>query len=145
MSSDVRRPKEYEKMLYDLCQSEKRIFTSYKDALVFAASIGFDRKEIISFEKSSEPIKMHIFSDEFDVAFMNCIGLMETKDATIMGDAREQEKVTLFEQYAAAGLEVIRTQIYESGKDFNIAVLEIINTRCAPSDTILENITNLAT
>ena len=41
MSNDVRRPKEYEDMLYTLCQSDKKIFLSYKDALVFSACLGY--------------------------------------------------------------------------------------------------------
>ena len=66
--TDVRRPKEYEQMLYDLCQSEGKIFNSYKEAMVFAACLGYSKNEKTEFSKSSEPIGMHIFHAEFDEA-----------------------------------------------------------------------------
>ena len=45
MVNDVKRPKKYENMLFDLCHKDKdknkNIFSSYKDALVFAACLGY--------------------------------------------------------------------------------------------------------
>lgn len=143
MSKDsVRRPKEYETMLYDMCQSEKRIFRSYKDALVFAACLGFVKNSKKGFDDASkDPIKMHIFDDDFDQPIMNCIGLSETSDPEILGDKLGAERVKIFEEYAAGGLDLIHARVYSSDKDWDFALLEIIKEYEVKQNKILDDIT----
>lgn len=144
MSSDVRRPKEFEEMLVDLCQSEKRIFLSYKDALVFSACLGFFSGERRSFEKSSEPVKMHIFKGQYDEAIFNCIGIIETNDQNILSYKEEEEKIKLFEEYAAAGLDILKKKVYEAPLEWEQALLDLVTENLETDHKILEGIAHLA-
>lgn len=37
------------------------VFATFKDAMVFAAALGFSRKKSVAFDKSSEPIPLSVF------------------------------------------------------------------------------------
>lgn len=144
MSNDIRRPKEHEDMLADLCQSDKKIFLSYKDALVFSACLGYAKNTKISFEKSSEPVGIHIFKGEFDDAIFQSIGLCETKDPAIMSDDNLGERIRMFEEYAAGGLNIIKTRIYEGPEDWSSALISLIVEYGSDERKILDDITGIA-
>lgn len=144
MSNDVRRPKQYEDMLSELCQSDKKIFLSYKDALVFAACLGFAKQTKKSFDKSSEPVGIHIFKGEFDEAIFQCIELSETKDPANMSDDNLDKRIKMFEEYAAGGLEIIKSRIYEGPEDWDTALVSLIVEYEAEEKKILDDITGMA-
>ncbi|MEQ9450499.1 MAG: DNA phosphorothioation-associated protein 4 [Pseudomonadales bacterium] len=145
MSNDVRRPKEHEEMLSALCQSDRKVFNSYKDALVFAACLGQMRHEKRAFDKSSEPVGIHIFRGEFDLSIMQCIALAENKDPATMADAKEESRIRLFEEYACGGLDIINREIYESPEDWDVALERLmLEAMGGGTRTILEDITSLA-
>ena len=142
--SDVRRSKDYEVMLRDLCQdSEKAIFRSYKDLLVLAACIGFRDRVREPFERSAEPVGMHIFRGEFDETLFHAMALVETNDPNVMGDNCESQRIALFEEYANAGLTVIRKQIYESPDDWETALANMIGDQFADESSILLDISEM--
>lgn len=144
MSNDVRRPKQFENMLLDLCQSEKKIFLSYKDALVFAACLGYVKGIRKQFEKTSEPVGMHIFKGEFDESVFQCLGLCEMKDPAIMSDDNLDKRIRIFEEYAAGGLEVIKTRIYDGPEDWDNALVGLILEYESEQKKILDDITGMA-
>lgn len=144
MSNDVRRPKEYEQMLTDLCQSENRIFLSYKDALVFAACVGYSVGNPREMDKSSERVKLHIFKGKFDDAIFNCLGLIESNDPSILGYEKEEDKIKIFEKYAAAGLGEIKKNIYDSPSEWDVALIEYITSQYKTNSSILSNFKHLA-
>ena len=144
MSNDVRRPKQYEDMLLDICQSDKKIFLSYKDALVFAACLGYSKSIKEPFDKTSEQVGMHIFKGEFDESIFQCIGLCETKDPVIMSDDNLKKRIRLFEEYAAGGLEVIKSRIYEGPEEWDSALVGLISDYESGEKKILDDITGIA-
>jgi dnd system-associated protein 4 len=144
MSNDIRRPKQYENMLFELCQSDKKIFLSYKDALVFAACLGFAKQSKKSFDKSSEPVGMHIFKGEFDEAIFQCIELAETKDPANMSDDNLGKRMKLFEEYAAGGFEIIKSRIYDGPEEWDSALVGLIIEYEAEEKKILDDITGMA-
>lgn len=144
MSNDVRRPKQYEDMLFELCQSDKKIFLSYKDALVFAACLGYAKSLKKSFDKTSEPVGMHIFKGEFDESIFQCIGLCETKDPSIMSDNNLNKRISLFEEYAAGGLELIKSRIFNGPEDWDSALVGLIVEYESDEKKILDDITGIA-
>ena len=144
MSNDVRRPKEYEDMLYDFCQSDKKIFLSYKDALVFSACLGFAKQSKRPFDKTSEPVGMHIFKGEFDEAVFQCIELCESQDPRNMSDDTLDKRIKLFEEYAAGGLDIIKSRIYEGPEDWDSALVGLIVEYEAEEKKILDDITGMA-
>jgi dnd system-associated protein 4 len=142
MVSDVRRPKQFDEMLKKLCQEDKRIFLTYKDALVFAACLGYHRGRRVAFKNTSEPVAMHIFHGEYDNAIFNCIGLVETKDPAIMGGNREAERIRIFEEYACGGLEIIETEIYKAVGAWDQLLLSLIVKQAKTESSILDDITS---
>ena len=144
MSNDVRKPKQYETMLFDLSQSDKKIFLSYKDMLVFSACLGFAKGIKKTFEKAPESVGMHIFKGEFDEAVFQCIGLCETKDPAIMSDDNLGERIRLFEEYAAGGLEIIKSRIYGGPEDWDSALVGLIIEYESDEKKILDDITGIA-
>ena len=143
MSNDVRRPKQYEDMLSDLCQSDKKIFLSYKDALVFAACLGYVKNIKKSFDKSSEPVGMHIFKGEFDESVFQCIGL-KRKIQQLCQMKNMDKRIKLFEEYAAGGLELLKARVYEGPEDWDSALVGLIVEYEAEEKNILDDITNIA-
>jgi dnd system-associated protein 4 len=142
MSGDVRRPKQFEEMLKKICQDEKRIFLTYKDALVFAACLGFYREKRVSFDKSSEPVSMHIFRGEYDAAIFNCMGVAATKDPAIMGMPREAERIKIFEEYACGGLEIIDAEVYKGTGSWDQLLLAMVADHLKPEESVLDDITS---
>tara|TARA_R110000765_G_scaffold323962_2_gene415592 strand:- start:648 stop:1085 length:438 start_codon:yes stop_codon:yes gene_type:complete len=103
----IRRPKQYDDLL-EIFKKE-RIFTSNKNALVFAASLGFKKKQRQSFDESSEPIMLRIFDDNTDIPFIYSLALAETDDISMMTKNKFKEAVLIFEEYANGGLSIIRS------------------------------------
>jgi dnd system-associated protein 4 len=103
----VRRPKEHDDLL-DILKKEK-IFSSNKNALVFAASLGFKKQQRQPFADSSEPIMLRIFDDNTDIPFIYSLALAETNDISMMTKNKFREAVQIFEEYANGGLSYIRS------------------------------------
>lgn len=103
----IRRPKQHDDLL-DIFKKEK-IFTSNKNALVFAASLGFKKQQRQSFDESSEPIMLRIFDDNTDIPFIYSLALAETDDISMMTKNKFKEAVLIFEEYANGGLSFIRS------------------------------------
>ncbi len=143
MSNDVRRPKEFEQLLYDLCQSDKKIFLSYKDALVFAACLGFEKQTRKAFDKTSESVGMHIFKGEFDEAVFHVISLCETKDPLIMSEANMSKRIKIFEEYAAGGLEILKSRVYDGPEEWDTALSSLIVEFGGTKGKILDDITGI--
>lgn len=141
MSNDVRRPKQYEEMLKKLCQDENRIFSTYKEAMVFAACLGFSENKRVPFDKSSEPIRLDIFRGEYDEAILQCIGLADTHDPTIMGNAHQDDRLKIFEEYACAGLEILEAEVYRAPGDWDQQLLRLVVKQAKQNDSILDDIT----
>lgn len=105
----VRRPKEHDDLL-DTFKKEK-IFSSNKNALVFAASLGFKKQQRKSFDNSSEPIMLRIFDDNTDIPFIYSLALAETDDISMMTKNRFKDAVLIFEEYANGGLAYMKSLI----------------------------------
>jgi dnd system-associated protein 4 len=142
MSVDVRRPRQYEEMLKKLCQEDGRIFTTYKDALVFAACLGFERQRRVSFDKDSDRVRMEVFRGEYDAAIFHCIGIAHTLDPTIMGSAREAERIKIFEEYACGGLEIIDAEVYAASGQWEQTLLAMVVKQAKGEVSVLDDITS---
>jgi dnd system-associated protein 4 len=129
MAGSVRVDNRFFSMLKDLTQNDKgqKIFESYKDLVVFAANIGFQNDKKMQIEKPmGDPIKMHIFSGEYDIAIMNCIALADTEDPMLIGESQEEEKIKIFEEYACAGLDIIEKRVYKQSGDWQEHIISLI-------------------
>lgn len=108
----VRRPSEHDSLLDKLVKDDK-VFQTLKNALVFAASVGYKKQMRIPFTKTSEPIKLSIFDKELDVPFILALALAESTDISYMNSEKFPEAVSIFEEYANGGLSYI-SSVYDS-------------------------------
>jgi len=129
MAGSVRIDAKYYEMLKDFTNKENgnKIFESYKDLAVFAASIGFHfGKRLLLGKTMQDPIKMHIFNDEYDIELMNCIALAETENPLLLGNKKEEQKINIFEEYISGGLEIIKNRIYDQSSDWEQNLISLI-------------------
>jgi dnd system-associated protein 4 len=114
----VRRPKEQEILYKELTNTEsvKGVFDSYKDIFMLAGVVGFKFSKKKSFKETAEQIALSVFNMETDFPVITAIALLDTKDAGILIDTEDNHdlKLTIFEEYAAGGLDIIYESISKS-------------------------------
>lgn len=101
-SKRIRRPEEYNDLIEFL--KKENIFTSFKNVLIFSASLGFRLNLREPFEKSGERIPLSIFDETVDVPFILCIALAEEGDISCLRSENFQNAKLIFEEYANGGL-----------------------------------------
>lgn len=142
MAKRIRRPSEFDDMLTDM--TSKKVFETYKDALIFAACLGFKRKKRVSFTKSGEPIDLQIFSAEFNTSVINIIAVAESSDLSYMGQDKEAERITAFEEYACGGLEIIKNEYWDTKLDLNKGLAALIMQEQETDEQFISDITGLS-
>ncbi len=126
MVDRVRKPEKHTETLTIL--KDKGVFISFKDAMVFAAALGFSRKKSVAFDKTSEPIPLSVFRGEYDEAFINVLALFEHQDSGYLELDGEKfdAKIKLFEEYACGGLDIIKNSILDPGLDVQNTIIRLI-------------------
>ena len=86
-------------------------FETMKDIMLLAIMIGFKNKTKLPIVKyGGEAIKEHIFKD--DIAFLDIIAVLSTKDIKILLDENKEEKYKLLEEYAEAGMNLFVKEVF---------------------------------
>ncbi|TRX56688.1 DNA phosphorothioation-associated protein 4 [Thalassomonas sp. M1454] len=118
MMDRVKRPANFEHV-FKCLKDEENIFSSYKDILIFAACLAKSRNsKPLQFSKSSEPIPLHVFNSEYDQVVIYTIAMAHFKTdqgIKLLSDDNINERIKIFEEYAAAGLSIIDQEILKSG------------------------------
>lgn len=141
MAARVRRPAEFDEMLNEM--RETGVFPTYKDALVFAAALGFRRGNRREFKRSSEPIDLDIFRGDFDRTIMSILAVEESDDPKMIAPSNESITVLCFEEYANGGLEIMKREIWDGKQDWCEGLLSLVQ-REEDEHTMLDDITELA-
>lgn len=108
----IRRPHEYEGLMIEL--QEDAGFSTFRDILLFAAAAGFRFQRRVAFTSTAgDPIRYETLTGPaFSEALINMIAAnVVTEDPEVMDDARIEERVNIFEEYANGGLEYIQEQV----------------------------------
>ncbi|MFD0900198.1 DNA phosphorothioation-associated protein 4 [Actinomadura sediminis] len=134
----VRRPAEHDELIGRLLTKEGGPFPAYWHVLVFAAALGWSRGRREPFEKAGEPVRYGLFSNSPTVsALVDSMGVLaHPNDATIMGEGRLQERVTVFEEYANGGLSIIQGEL-NSGA--HVRPMDVILNLCRRGMTHAES------
>lgn len=135
----VRRPKDKEDLLTVLTQ-DARIFATYREALCFAATLGYSRGRRIPFEQSSEPIAWQVFSAPGYEAVVNMMAAVATDDFNIVAPDRFEDRLNIFEEYANGGLAVIQEQMSAGTHSPLQALLDLVIEAGAASPSPQEDI-----
>lgn len=107
----VRRPKDKEILIQTL-QTDAG-FPRIRDVLLFAAALGFHRQRRQPFAESGEPIRWDTLTDPAHAKTLiaTIAAASNPEDPEILASGREDERVTIFEEYANGGLEVLQGEI----------------------------------
>ncbi|MGE5484652.1 MAG: DNA phosphorothioation-associated protein 4 [Ignavibacteriales bacterium] len=106
----VRVPKEKESIIRKLTgedgTSPGGIFETRAHLLTFAAVYGFSKGPRQPFSESLEPIRQEVFTRNGFDTVINLIALADTGDprCLALNDEADSQRVTIFEEYANAGL-----------------------------------------
>ena len=110
ISNPVKRSKAYEATLQILGGPNAKMFTTLRDALGFAAALGYreGRRWKLDEKIGKEDIasSQYINNDAIDTIF--AISLAETKSAEILKPQNEKECIQIFEEYANGGLALMQ-------------------------------------
>lgn len=129
----IRPPKEYGAMLKVLTDSEKGVFESNAEVLLFAAAMAFKRGRRKNMENAGEGIRLSVFENlRFGTMIMHTIAFAETKDGNIFQPERWNECATILEEYAHAGLEIMDNEIMRAGDLIQNTIATIQSIKGAP-------------
>jgi len=123
----ARRPQQHEALMQELHNEGK--FPTYRDILLFAASVGFRQQRRVPFSSAAgDPIRYEtLVTPTFSSALINMIAANVVKDdPEIMDDSRIEERINIFEEYANGGLEYIQEQVNVRHQPAARVVLELV-------------------
>ncbi|MEM6803055.1 MAG: DNA phosphorothioation-associated protein 4 [Bacteroidota bacterium] len=92
-------------------------FQTYVDILVFAASLGFAMNQRVPLtevsKKDPDPIPRDHFTNRDYNQVINLIAIASSQDAKVVAesDERVENKIRIFEEYANAGLEILKSRL----------------------------------
>lgn len=125
----VRVAKDKEQILKALRVAEDAsgLFQSYADVMVFAASLGISqgkREAIKEYSQSIDPIRQDIFQGKGYEQVINLIAVISSNEPKILAstDEAEQERIKIFEEYANAGLKILK-DILNGSVDYTERIL----------------------
>lgn len=119
MANRFRRPKDKEYIFKRLVTDDDAPFETFKDLFIMAACIGFKNQERHEIPPGGEQIHWTAFDPFTDQVMINAIALCETEDFKILLETEESTdaKFSLIEQYASAGLDILKTALIDSPGD----------------------------
>jgi len=90
------------------------VFPSYAEALAFAASLGVSRglrTPLKAKSKEIDPIRQDVFSTLHYNTLIHLLALVAEKDPQILSRTFENERITVFEEYANGGLQFLEQEL----------------------------------
>ena len=92
---------------------DEAAFATFRATLLLAAAVGayFQRRTPFT-SASGDPIRYETLTGpDFAEALVRMIAAHEDEDPEIMDDARLEERVRIFEEYASGGLDYVQEQV----------------------------------
>lgn len=112
----IKRAKGMETLYQQLGAGRDSVFESMKDVFLFAAALGFARGEREPVEAGGEVFGPTVFSED-DVALMRLMAIAEVEDVGILHPDREEELISIVEEYANAGISHLAKVVLDSPGD----------------------------
>lgn len=114
-------------------------FSTYADVLAFAAALGARRQRrspVVDVAREPTPIAFEIFISRGYDALFKLLAAVETKNASVLSslDAKaENFRVSLFEEYANGGLEILQGEL-RGAIDYTEALLLLLSFERNPDE-----------
>src|SRR5690606_13208600 len=90
-----------------------KLFDSMKDVFMFAAALGFARGERKPLEGGVEVFGPTVFSQD-DLTMLYLMAIADAEEIDILHPEREEELVTIIEEYANAGIDHLANSVLNS-------------------------------
>jgi dnd system-associated protein 4 len=89
------------------------LFETKQKALMFAAALGYhiSKREPLGARDAGSAIRFDVFEKNLDDGFVACLGVACARDLGVLGDSRQEELATIFEEYACAGLSELQKRV----------------------------------
>lgn len=112
----VRVPKDKVDLVKRLLAVEGGIgpFKLQADVIAFAAALGARRGVLVPVDEGTkEPIRQEVFERQGYDTLINLLAVYHEKNPTVLAntDAAEDRRLTIFEQYANGGLQVLQQEL----------------------------------
>lgn len=108
------------------------IFNNNKDLFLFAVSLGYKHKKKIPLLKKENEIHLSVFQKSKDnLDYIDLVALGHTKDVYILDwndDEVVNTKLTILEEYANGGLEIIEERLFNNNTDIYDNLLQLLNS-----------------
>lgn len=109
----VRRPAEHDDFM-DFLKSPEGPFSTLAEIMTFAAGVGWANSSRTPFSSSGETIDWDVFERLGVGGFVDMLAAVETEQAAVLGPERGDERLTIFEEYAAGGLNLLRARLADT-------------------------------
>lgn len=134
----IKPPAEYEVLMNNLTPpGEIAIFRTKQEVMTFAAALGQYKNRKESIEKYAEPIRLDIFQKRRHDSIIDLLAIADSEELEIIDTKDEMidQKINLFQEYAAGGLAVLEEELRKPG-DALSKILRLIHE--AKEQPILE-------
>lgn len=111
-------------------------FPTFRDVLLLAAAVGYRNDRRVPFTGSGEPIRYDttMIVPAYSETLISMIAAnVVTDDPEIMDDARLEERVEIFEEYANGGLEFIQEQVNVRHQTAALVVTDLVTESLSES------------
>lgn len=138
MRDRVRPPKDLESIL-DLLK-EKKVFGTKQKGMMFAAAIGYATDRYEKPDAYGEGIKLEYFERGADEGFIDALAVAHIDSLDILADDHREERLNIFESYAAGGLaEISRLlELEKSRSELDIIIDALDCLRSARGDRMAQ-------
>jgi dnd system-associated protein 4 len=123
----VRRPAQHEQLVKRLAGDEGP-FSTLAQVLTFAAGLGYAEGRREPFTNSAEQIDFDVFDRLGVGGLIDMLAATVHENLSILGPNHADERLTIFEEFANGGLEVIQSRLAQSKADLD-SLLAIILER----------------
>jgi len=118
----VRRSDEYEKLVVQYCATkdsysgEKKVFSTIKDFMVFAALIGYqlNKSKPLDSGMTTTSIILETYASTKHDAYIYLISLAKNESLDILNDENLRDAIKIFEGFCNAGLEHINKWVFDN-------------------------------
>lgn len=104
----VRRPKDKEELIQRLVGGPDGPFGEIRDALTFAAALGFKEGRRVEFTGSGGDIRWETFKNRRGTEVLVGMVAVADRDRDVVSENRFAEQIGVFEAYANGGLEFLQ-------------------------------------
>ncbi len=130
MRDRVRPPAEHEYVLDNLKDKEGLFLTKQK-GIMFAAALGRrlagDNAELTTaITRPGEGIRLEYFRSVDDDGFIKALAVAASGSLEILAEDRGEERIEIFERYAALGLEKMARRLQQDSRDALDVVIDIL-------------------